>query len=220
MMMMSRRKSKPGERDVGGSEMGVGLMQRFDSLPNSRSVIRTKNWFSYTPIFSPHAKEHHGIPIFPSKRQQTRGIFLDPCCLFLREIEIHMRGLGMKHNLVAVLDARQILFPSTCIWNTKRYSKPTAFNALCTLVSPQIQQSASKSWSQKRRLPQHLGCPNIPPKLASQQLCCWRSQHLLPGSLGEMLLSKHPEMPLNDKSCWWYCTLYIFCIRLLLQHVG
>ena len=41
-MMMMMMMKKPGERDVGGSEMGVGLLQRFDSLPNFRSVIRTK----------------------------------------------------------------------------------------------------------------------------------------------------------------------------------
>ena len=81
MMMMMRRRSKPGEGDVGGSEMGVWwwckcslcrnddwqhllhLMQKLESLPNFSSVIRTKNCFSYSPMFSRKAKEHHGIPI-------------------------------------------------------------------------------------------------------------------------------------------------------------
>lgn len=220
MMMMTRRRSKPGERDVGASEMGVGLMQRFDSLPNFRSVIRTKNWFSYSPMFSPHVKEqHHGIPILTWERQQTRGNFLP----FSPGNWNPYARPWHEHNLVALLDARQILFPSTCIWDTKRYSKRTyCFNQ--SLMHPSFSANPTISFKitkPKRRLPQHLGCPNIPPKLASQQLCCWRSQHLvLENHWGKCCFQNIRKMPLNDKSCWWYCTLYIFCIRLLLLHVG
>lgn len=111
-------------------------------------------------------------------------------------------------------------FQSTCIWDTKILFKTYCFQHL---MHPSFSVNLIVSFNiikPKRRLkPQHLGCPNIPPKLASQQLCCRSSQHLKCQD-GEMFFQKILK-------CHWVIILlvilrfvYLTCIRLLLQRVG
>ena len=94
---------------------------------------------------------------------------------------------------------------------------PTAFNALCTSSFSANPTVSFKIIKPKRRLPWPiLAAPTFRRNLRASSSAAGVPSTLVPGSLGEMLLSKNPEMPLSDKSCWWYCT---FCISFVSGYI-